>query len=83
MSCTGVPDLKLKPCCEWHDKMYGRGGTSYDRYRIDRGFYRCMKRKGSKFVCHVYYHGVRLWGWLFFRYGGNASYYERFKKWLH
>jgi len=77
MACTGVPDFKLRKCCEGHDKAYAKGGISKDRYRADLQFLACMIERKSKFVSYVYYFGVRLFGWFFFRYGGKPSLIEK------
>ena len=82
MSCSGVPDLKFKVCCDRHDFDYAIGGSEWDRLVSDTRFLLCMRKQGSRFVYLVYYSGVYFFGWLFWRYGGKLSIYERIKAWL-
>ena len=78
MSCSFVPDFGLKSCCDKHDEAYRKGGTEAYRFKADYSFFLCMRKKGSKFVSFAYFFGVRLFGWLFFCYGGKKSLFERF-----
>jgi len=73
VACSGVPDFKLTPCCERHDRAYRRGGSEGQRRRADKRFRACMKSQGSKYVRYAYYSGVRCFGWAFFCYAGRPS----------
>ena len=68
--CSFVPDLDVGFCCGAHDDAYADGGTERDRRQADRTFFYCILNEGRPLVASIYYFGVRLFGWLFFNYGG-------------
>jgi len=70
-----VPDLVFRSCCARHDGDYA--GVGLTRKRADRRLLDCMKlaagrRQGVKWLWYrvmarVYYHEVRIWGWVAWR----------------
>ena len=81
MSCTGVPDFGLTDCCDEHDRMYAIGGSELQRILTEWMFFKCMRKKGSRFVSFVYFSGVLFFfGPFFWRYYGKPSLFERMFK---
>jgi hypothetical protein len=82
--------------CLVHDACYQRGGTEIDRMDADRGLYRrsilnaaSIQNVGYMWyyitVATVWYLGVRVFGWLFFRYDGPHTKEEvlRYNRYVH
>lgn len=65
--CTGVPDFNFRSCCEEHDMHY-RLNTGLTRKEADILMRKCIQKKwGGFFLPWIYYFGVRLIGWRFFK----------------
>ena len=64
-NCTFSPDGNWTDCCARHDRRYENKRLT--RYQADKLLYRCIKRKKNKYIASVYFIGVRLVGWYFYK----------------
>jgi len=62
--CTMAPELNVTPCCLAHDEAYLKGGSAADRKAADIALRTCMRSKGQKVACWIYYFAVRIFGWV-------------------
>lgn len=62
------PNGKWKKFCDLHDLDYAQGGTEKDRKKSDRKLRNRIIKSGNPFFGWIYYAGVRMLGWLFFKY---------------
>jgi len=72
--CTGVPDFRFKTCCDLHD--YDYQDLTKSKWKADSDFLVCMwKRKTivDKVLAPVYYTGVTLFGWFYWKRKQNES----------
>lgn len=53
-------------CCDSHDQLYAKGGTSIQRKQADLKLYECVKIKGYPVWASIIYIAVRVGGvpWL-------------------
>ena len=68
--CSVVDDFDMRACCIVHDWVYWQGGPWRDRAKVDREFYRCIKRCSRyRWLAGIRWFGVRIGGvgWLPFR----------------
>jgi hypothetical protein len=64
--CTGVPDFDFgADCCGEHDYHYQLSDIS--RAEADRRLRECLRKKGYFVLPWVYWFGVRVFGWKFYR----------------
>jgi hypothetical protein len=54
------------PCCEQHDKDYGREST-ISRREADKKLRLCVIEKGHPVRAWVMWVGVRVFGWFFYK----------------
>lgn len=65
--CTGVPDFNFRKCCERHDRDYSHA-SSLTRRQADLGLKACISQYTlTPIIPTVYYVGVRLFGWIFYK----------------
>lgn len=64
--CTAVPDFDFgADCCNTHDYYYQTKVIS--RAEADVALRKCIKAKGHPILAWVYWAGVRVVGWYFWR----------------
>ncbi len=65
--CSFVPDhnKEVHTCCELHDTGYSSGSDS--RVSLDSKFRQCIISSGHPVLAWVYWIGVRLFGWAFYK----------------
>lgn len=84
--CTWAPDWlpacgAIYDCCRGHDYLYRRGGGDLDREFADNYLHQCILRKARQrghpvrgwIVAHLYYHAVRVFGFVCFQYATVAT----------
>lgn len=65
--CTLVPAFNFEDCCDTHDDCYAAGGDGAARKLCDQAFRDwIIDERGRPILGHIYYWGVRAFGWLFF-----------------
>ena len=64
--CTLAPDFNFKDCCEEHDQDYAENYRTSERNRAkaDKKLRLCIKCRGWKYLCWVYWAFVRIFGWI-------------------
>lgn len=63
--CTAAPDFHFgATCCKAHDDAYSAG---IDRAQADADLLVCIAASGAPWRGILYFMGVRLGGWLFWR----------------
>ncbi len=67
--CSFVPDHSsgIHNCCDVHDKRYSSGIMK--RVTADRKFRECITTTSHPVIAWIYWVGVRLFGWIFYRKG--------------
>jgi hypothetical protein len=69
--CSGVPDFDFRSCCDQHDFFYRNGIVC--RAEADRVLRECIASHGWVLLPWVYWFGVRVAGWRFFRWDRRAD----------
>lgn len=69
--CTHAPDkifgVDISKICRKHDSDYDKGGIKADRLKADVKFYNNLKNKVGVIIAFIYFMGVRLFGWMHFK----------------
>ena len=73
--CSGVPDLNFRACCNQHDFAYRNAVIS--RREADTALRLCIADQGWVVVPWIYWIGVRLFGWRFYRWDRRVAWLER------
>ena len=58
--CSSFPDGDYVDCCVAHDVDYYFGGTEAERKSSDKRLYKCVRKKGHKYLSVMMYIGVRI-----------------------
>ena len=64
--CTLSPEGDWSLCCEAHDREY-EDPEATDRAAADKHLRECIAARGHRVVCWIYWIGVRLFGWWFWK----------------
>lgn len=64
--CSFAPNFNFRDCCEEHDQDYAKAHRTNEKKRAkaDRKLRLCIKCKGWKYLCWLYWLGVRIFGWI-------------------
>ena len=67
--CSGVPDIndEVVKCCESHDFIYRNPQLGISRWGADWGMFKCIKENHNLSTALLYWTGVRLIGWDFYK----------------
>lgn len=64
--CTSSPDFDFRDCCIRHDFDYWGGRVT--RKTADKRLKECIIENGHPYLARIYYAGVRLFGWRYYKY---------------